>query len=119
MSIIPLQCFEFIFIDDCSRDRTIELLGENLKRSKIIYKIIKNKVNSGPSFSRNQGIKVARGNYIAFLDSDDAWLIFHLANQNFYRQVNAIKETLYYFEQAHKENQEEENNDKATHCGSY
>ena len=64
---------EFIFIDDCSQDRTIEFLEKNLKNSHILYKLIKNQNNSGPSFSRNQGIKVSRGSYIAFLDSDDIW----------------------------------------------
>lgn len=66
---------EIIIVDDCSTDGTYEFLL-NLKqqldhKSKLI--VIRNTSNQGPSFSRNQAIKISSGKWIAFLDSDDFW----------------------------------------------
>ena len=66
------QNYEVIFIDDCSKDDTYTLLKEHEKFNPK-FKIIKTPKNSGPAAARNQGIKIARGNYICFLDSDDWW----------------------------------------------
>ena len=44
-------------------------------------KIIQNKKNYGVGISRNKGIKIAKGKYIAFLDSDDTWKKKKLAIQ--------------------------------------
>lgn len=60
---------EFIIIDDCSSDDSLELLKSNIKKTN--FCIISNKKQSGPGFSRNVGIKKANGKYITFLDSDD------------------------------------------------
>jgi succinoglycan biosynthesis protein ExoO len=62
------QNFEIIIIDDCSTDNTLKVIK---KYSDQRIKILKNKTNSGPSFSRNQGIAYASGKWIALLDSDD------------------------------------------------
>ena len=61
---------EIIAVEDCSTDNTYEILKEYLKKDKRI-KLVKNKVNSGLSFSRNMGISEATGEYISFIDSDD------------------------------------------------
>jgi hypothetical protein len=69
------KCTEMIIIDDCSSDETYAHLL-NLKeeiKSRIHIIIERNDKNMGPSFSRNKGIKLATGNWIAFLDSDDHW----------------------------------------------
>jgi len=59
-------------INDGSTDNTKEIIrGFKDKRVKYIKKYKKNK---GISVARNTGIKVAKGKYIAFLDSDDEWL---------------------------------------------
>jgi teichuronic acid biosynthesis glycosyltransferase TuaG len=66
--------YEHIVIDDCSDDATTEIVESFAKKdSKIILK--KSAKNSGgkPGKVRNIGIKMAKGELVAFLDSDDIW----------------------------------------------
>jgi glycosyltransferase involved in cell wall biosynthesis len=66
------QNFELIVVDDCSTDNTEEVVGAFKKDGRIIYhRLIENK---GPSAARNKGLDLAKGDYIAFLDSDDELL---------------------------------------------
>ncbi|HHF8922926.1 TPA: glycosyltransferase family 2 protein [Escherichia coli] len=68
---IDKNCFEVIFIDDCSTDRSIAAIEYNISRE-INYRIIRRAVGSGnASTPRNEGIKAAKGRYIFFMDSDD------------------------------------------------
>lgn len=60
--------FEFIIIDDCSTDKTFEVIS-SYKDPRI--KVIKNEVNSGRSASDNRAFKIARGEYVAKMDADD------------------------------------------------
>ena len=69
--------FEVIIVNDCSTDGTLDLI-ESFSGFNLV--VIKNVVNSGPSFSRNEGLKIAKGEFVAFLDSDDYWLPNHLLN---------------------------------------
>ena len=78
--------WELLVIDDASTDNTISLVEEQSKRDSRI-KLTKNIDNQGPGFSRNAGIEVAKGDFIAFLDSDDLWLPVKLE-----RQLNLMKE---------------------------
>lgn len=63
--------FEVIFVDDCSTDKTLEVLSEAKRTSGLNISIIHNAVNRGPGYSRNQGVKSACAEYIAFCDCDD------------------------------------------------
>lgn len=62
--------FELILVDDGSTDKSVEIANNYLKDKKVNYRII-NKENGGLASARNAGLKVAKGEYISFIDSDD------------------------------------------------
>lgn len=72
--------FEVIVIDDCSADKTYEIMEKYAELDDRI-RIYKNEKNSGVSFTRNFGVSVSNGDYIAFLDSDDMWTPDKLSKQ--------------------------------------
>lgn len=65
---VPL---EIIVIDDCSRDNLDEVMEHYLQFPQIRY--FKNPENLRVAATRNRGVSLARGTYVAFLDSDDYW----------------------------------------------
>ncbi|MBX4152344.1 glycosyltransferase family 2 protein [Paenibacillus lautus] len=62
--------FELIIIDDASTDQTSEII-KTINDDRIIY--VKLDKNVGAACARNEGIKKARSNWLAFHDSDDLW----------------------------------------------
>tara|TARA_Y100001970_G_scaffold234571_1_gene293040 strand:- start:3901 stop:4647 length:747 start_codon:yes stop_codon:yes gene_type:complete len=64
--------FEIIIVDDEISDESNKTL-KKIKRIDKRIKIIKNRKNLGAGQARNNGIKLARGKYIAFCDCDDLW----------------------------------------------
>lgn len=74
------QNWEMIIVDDCSTDNTKEIIAPYLKADSRI-KYICNEKNFGAAITRNNALKVARGKWIAFLDSDDLWLPEKLEKQ--------------------------------------
>lgn len=61
---------EIIVIDDCSTDDTFETCREHQANFDNI-RIVRNETNIGQGLSRNKGIELAKGEYLAFVDSDD------------------------------------------------
>jgi len=70
---------DLIIIDDCSVDKTADIVKSYQKDDRLIY--VKNAENLGAAESRNVGIRMAKGEYIAFLDADDWWSAGKLKKQ--------------------------------------
>ena len=62
--------FEIIIIDDCSTDKSVEIIRKNYKNNPKIKLYINNK-NHGTFYGRNKGILLSNGYYIANVDGDD------------------------------------------------
>jgi succinoglycan biosynthesis protein ExoO len=63
---------EILVIDDCSTDNTVEVV-KALAGDIPSIRLLSTPANSGPSAARNVGLRAAQGDWIALLDSDDAW----------------------------------------------
>ena len=62
--------FEFIIVDDCSTDRTWEIIQEYAKKDKRIV-AVRNEKNLKIALTLNRGMNLVKGKYIARMDSDD------------------------------------------------
>ncbi|MDD5606820.1 MAG: glycosyltransferase [Candidatus Pacebacteria bacterium] len=62
--------FEFIIINDCSTDSSLNIIKKYAKKDKRVI-IIENKKNLGLTKSLNKGLELAKGKYIARQDADD------------------------------------------------
>jgi len=62
--------FEYILVDDCSNDRSLQIMEEYARKDSRI-KILKNKTNLKQAKTRNRAIRESKGKYIANIDSDD------------------------------------------------
>lgn len=66
------QNWELIVVDDCSGDGTIGVVQDIQKEDHRIH-VFSNARNNGAAVSRNVALREAKGQWIAFLDSDDLW----------------------------------------------
>jgi teichuronic acid biosynthesis glycosyltransferase TuaG len=64
--------WEMIIVDDCSKDKSVVTI-ERLMFDESRIKLISLSENVGAANARNRALKEAKGEYIAFLDSDDLW----------------------------------------------
>jgi teichuronic acid biosynthesis glycosyltransferase TuaG len=65
--------WEMLIAEDCSPDETGSVIEQWVKQDPRIT-LIRQERNGGPAMARNAALESARGNWIAFLDSDDLWL---------------------------------------------
>jgi glycosyltransferase involved in cell wall biosynthesis len=86
------QDFEIIVIDDCSSDRSCEVV---LSIPDERIRLIKNKSNVERCETRNKGIQLTKGKYVCFLDSDDYHLPNHL--QLLYQKIQKHNEPKAFF----------------------
>lgn len=70
--------WELLVVNDCSRDNTAAIVASY---SDPRIRLLKNDKNSGVSISRKKGMEAANGEWIAVLDSDDAWTADKLEKQ--------------------------------------
>ena len=89
--------YEIIIIFDGGDETDLKFINKIIKNKKFI-KLIINKKNIGAGFSRNKGINIAKGKYIAFLDCDDLWKKNKLEKQIRFMKKNNSKfcHTNYY-----------------------
>lgn len=88
---------EHILVDDCSTDNSEAIINEMIAEDSRI-KYIKLQENSGAAVARNVGIENARGQFVAFIDSDDVWRTDKLEKQISYMQDNKYAFTYTNFE---------------------
>ena len=85
------QNWKLYIIDDCSTDKSFEILNYYKQNEKI--NILKLKKNKGPSFCRNLGIRISNSNFISFIDSDDYWDKNKLKDQIEFMKTNNLSFT--------------------------
>ena len=96
--------WELIIVDDCSKDNTEEIVNRYVERdSRIKYHRLE--TNQGAAVARTKAMKMARGSYMAFLDSDDLW-----KNDKLEKQINFMEENSYNFTCTAYEQIDENNN---------
>ena len=76
-----LRNVEIVVIDDCSTDDTVEVARAALEQSGLAGCLVRCAANGGPARARNEGVRRSRGEFVAFLDSDDTWLPEKLERQ--------------------------------------
>ena len=73
--------YEIVIVNDGSTDQSLQIVQKYKEENKKIPIQLIDKKNGGVSSARNLGMKVAQGDWIALLDSDDVWLPHKLERQ--------------------------------------
>ncbi len=81
--------YEIICINDGSKDGSLQILNDYAEKNKNI--VVINKENAGVSAARNDGLRVAKGKYIAFCDSDDCYRSYSLAGIVNFMEENSVQ----------------------------
>lgn len=88
--------WEMIVVDDCSTDNTVQIVRDYANSDNRI-RLICNENNSGAAVSRNTALREAKGEWIAFLDSDDLWKPEKLERQLAFMQENGYMFTYHEY----------------------
>ncbi|MES2411895.1 MAG: glycosyltransferase family 2 protein [Bacteroidota bacterium] len=89
--------WELIIIDDCSTDKTVEIINRVVKSDSRI-KLHSLTKNEGTGIARNIGVANSKGTYISFLDSDDLWKPNKLEMQLNFMRENDLAFTFSFYE---------------------
>ncbi|POR19568.1 hypothetical protein BWK58_14315 [Flavobacterium columnare] len=73
--------YEVIVVNDGSTDDSLLIVEDYKNNTPELNIVLLNQKNGGVSAARNAGLKIAKGNYIAFLDSDDVWVAHKISTQ--------------------------------------
>ncbi|QQE13939.1 glycosyltransferase family 2 protein [Planctomycetota bacterium] len=93
--------WEMIIIDDCSTDQSRDIV-ERYQGNDSRIKLLQTERNGGQSIARNMGVKIAKGQYLTYLDSDDLWDSEFLAKAtSFMQEKNAELITTGYRRRTH------------------
>ena len=92
------QNWEMVIVDDCSKDNTKEVVEKYIEKDKRIkYHLLD--INSGAAVARTRAMELAKGKYMAFLDSDNLWSTDKLERQIDFMKKNNYNITCTQYEQ--------------------
>lgn len=81
------QNWELILVDDCSKDKSAELIRKMAQTDERI-RYVAQPVNQGAAKARNVGVDYAKGRFLCYLDSDDLWLPEKIETELFFAKKN-------------------------------
>ena len=96
--------WEMLIVDDCSTDDTKAVVGQFADDARIKYHCLER--NSGAAVARNAALRMARGRWIAFLDSDDLWLPEKLERQLEFMKAHGYAFTYHNYEEIDESSKE-------------
>ena len=96
------QNWELLIVDDCSTDNTDEVVTSFTDKR---IKYYRNEKNSGAALTRNKAMREARGEWVAFLDSDDLW-----TSDKFEKQIKFMVDNGYKLSYTEYEKIDEDDN---------
>lgn len=92
--------WELIIVNDCSTETETENILQNVMNLDSRIKVLRTEKNGGAGLARNMGINAAKGQYLAFCDSDDWWYPTKLEEQLKFMEDNDYSFTCTWYEDA-------------------